>query len=239
MVTYLIKIQNIKGKHMKKSMKFMAAALTLTLFIGCKSDPKSDIQKVSYAIGQQIGSNIKMQGIDVDVKMIAQGIEEAIKGDKARMTPEEMQKAMMDMQKKRMEDRKKEGVANLETGKKFLEENKSKEGIKVTESGLQYRVMTEGKGKKTQKDSKVKVHYKGTLIDGTEFDSSYKRKEPAEFPINGVIKGWQEALSLMSEGDKWELFVPSELAYGEMGRPNIPPNSVLVFEVELLEILKK
>ncbi len=232
---------------MRNSSYFLPlTAVAMLLVVGCKQDPKSDVQKVSYAIGQQIGQNIKQQGIDVDAKMVAQSVEEAITGKDSRMTKEDMQAAMMNLQKTMMEKRtkkmaemKEEAKKNVGIGQKFLDENKAKDGIKVTKSGLQYRVLKKGTGKKPKSKSKVKVHYKGTLIDGSEFDSSYKRNKPAEFPVNGVIKGWQEALTLMKEGGKWELFIPSGLAYGEQGRPKIPPNSVLVFEVELLEILKK
>jgi FKBP-type peptidyl-prolyl cis-trans isomerase FkpA/FKBP-type peptidyl-prolyl cis-trans isomerase FklB len=178
-----------------------------------------------------------MQDIDVDIKMMSQAVAEAVKGEESKMTPQEMQQAMMKMQQDRMASRKKEAEENIKKGKDFLEKNKSKEGVKVTESGLQYKVMKEGTGTSPKKSDTVKVHYKGTLIDGTEFDSSYKRKEPAEFPVTGVIKGWTEALMLMKTGGKWELYIPAELAYGEMGRPSIPPNSTLVFEVELIEIV--
>ena len=121
----------------------------------------------------------------------------------------------------------------------FLIKNKSKNGVKTSDSGLQYEVITEGKGKKPKSDDVVKVHYKGTLIDGTEFDSSYKRNSPAEFPVTAVIRGWTEALQMMPVGSKWKLYIPPDLAYGEAGRPSIPGNSVLIFEVELLDIIKK
>jgi FKBP-type peptidyl-prolyl cis-trans isomerase len=132
----------------------------------------------------------------------------------------------------------KEAAENLAVGTAFLEENKAKEGVKVTPSGLQYKVIQEGTGNTPTADDRVKTHYRGTLIDGTEFDSSYKRNRPAEFPVKGVIKGWTEALQLMKEGGKWELYIPANLAYGERGRPNIPANSTLIFEIELLEIDK-
>ncbi|MCB0412700.1 MAG: FKBP-type peptidyl-prolyl cis-trans isomerase [Bdellovibrionales bacterium] len=224
---------------MKNFKLWSIVLLTLVFTVSCKKDPKSDKEKVSYAIGQQIGTNLKQQEIDVDVKMLAQAIEEARSGKESRMSQDDMRKAMMDLQKQKNEERKKQGEENVKKGNDFLEANKKKDGVKVTDSGLQYKILKEGTGKQPKEDSIVSVHYKGTLIDGTEFDSSYKRDKPAEFPVGGVIKGWTEALQLMKEGAKWELYIPSDLAYGAMGRPSIPPNSVLVFEVELLKIVDK
>jgi len=140
------------------------------------------------------------------------------------------------MMEQRVAKRQEEASKNKATADKFLASNKTKTGVKVTDSGLQYQVITEGKGVLPKDTDRVKVHYKGTLIDGTEFDSSYKRNNPATFGVRGVIKGWTEALLLMKTGAKWKLFVPPELAYGPSGRPKIPPNSLLIFEVELLEI---
>jgi len=137
---------------------------------------------------------------------------------------------------KAMESADEQAGGNLELGAQFLEQNKEVEGVKTTPSGLQYKVLEEGNGRKPKASDEVVVHYRGTLLDGTEFDSSYAREEPARFPVTGVIPGWVEALQMMSEGSKWKLFIPSDLAYGERGNPRIPPNSVLIFEVELLEI---
>jgi FKBP-type peptidyl-prolyl cis-trans isomerase len=142
----------------------------------------------------------------------------------------------MNAQKGAMAKQDEEGKANIEKGKKYLDENKAKPGVKTTDSGLQYEVLTEGKGKAPKATDIVQVHYKGTLIDGTEFDSSYKRGEPAEFPLNGVIKGWTEGLQLMKVGGKNRFVIPSDLAYGPSGNSSIPGNSVLVFEVELLKV---
>jgi FKBP-type peptidyl-prolyl cis-trans isomerase FkpA/FKBP-type peptidyl-prolyl cis-trans isomerase FklB len=152
------------------------------------------------------------------------------------MTPEEMREAMTKMQQGQAAKQEATAKANIELGAKFLEENKKKTGVKVTGSGLQYEVLQEGKGSAPAATDTVKVHYTGTLIDGTKFDSSYDRKEPVEFPVGGVIKGWTEALLMMSPGAKWKLAIPSDLAYGPQGRPGIPPNAVLLFEVELLEV---
>lgn len=202
----------------------------------------TDEQKTSYAIGQQIGQqvaqNFKSQNVKVDADVLGNSIADVIKGVKPRMTPEEMQATLMKMRETVMAKTQEQGKENKAKGTAFLEENKKKAGVKTTASGLQYEVVTEGKGKVPKATSQVKVHYKGTLIDGTEFDSSYRRNEPAQFPVNGVIKGWTEALQLMKVGSKYKLYIPSDLAYGESGRPGIPPNSVLLFEVELLAITK-
>jgi FKBP-type peptidyl-prolyl cis-trans isomerase FkpA/FKBP-type peptidyl-prolyl cis-trans isomerase FklB len=210
-----------------------AGALVLT---GCEKKLDTDTKKASYAIGQQIGKNLKDQGIDVDAEVIAMSMKDA-KESKPKMKPEEMQQALQKLQeginKKQMEA----AETNLAESKKFMEGNKSKEGVKTTASGLQYVVVTEGKGKTPAATDTVKAHYKGTLTNGTQFDSSYDRGQPAEFPLNGVIKGWSEALQLMKVGGKIKLFIPPELGYGPAPHPGIPANSVLVFDVELLDVV--
>jgi FKBP-type peptidyl-prolyl cis-trans isomerase FkpA len=220
---------------------FLMAAL---LMFGCTKnnshsvDLKTDTQKASYAIGQQIGREIKGQGIEVDSGAIAMSIDDVLSGKESRLTMPEMQQVMQRMNEKLMAKESATGKDNKEKGEKFLSNNKTKTGVKSTASGLQYEVITMGKGNKPKATDSVKVQYKGTLLDGTEFDSSYKRNQAAEFPVNGVIKGWTEALQLMPVGSKWKLYIPSELAYGEHGRPGIPANSLLTFEVELVDILK-
>lgn len=199
---------------------------------------KTDEEKASYAIGHQIGNGLKNQGIDANPDIIAAAIKDVIKNDKTKLTPEEMQEAIKKMQENATNKMKKVAEENKDKGAKFLEENKKKPDIKVTASGLQYQVVKDGTGAMPTDAQTVKVHYVGTLIDGTEFDSSVKRGKPAEFPVNRVIPGWTEALKLMKVGSKWKLYIPANLAYGEQGRPSIPPNSVLIFDVELLEILK-
>lgn len=164
-------------------------------------------------------------------------MKDAIKGD-SKMTKEEIQQAMMKLQEAAMKKQQEAAEDNKKKGAEFLEKNKSAEGVKVTASGLQYKVEKEGEGKTPSKTDTVKAHYKGTLIDGTQFDSSYDRGQPAEFPVQGVIPGWSEALQMMKVGSKYKLFIPPELAYGASGRPGIPANSVLVFEVELVDIVK-
>jgi len=204
----------------------------------CAAKLDTQKKKVSYVIGQQIGESMKTQGVDVDVDVLASSIKDALKGEKGKMTEEEMRATMMAAQQEMMAKQQKDGEANLKVGADFLAANKTKEGVKTTESGLQYKVVTPGKGPTPSDNDVVVCHYKGTLIDGTEFDSSYKRGEPAEFPVKGVIRGWTEALKTMKEGEKRQLFIPSDLAYGPSGRPGIPPNSVLIFDIELVKVKK-
>jgi FKBP-type peptidyl-prolyl cis-trans isomerase FkpA/FKBP-type peptidyl-prolyl cis-trans isomerase FklB len=192
--------------------------------------------KISYVIGQQIGQELKAQGIKVNPQALAMSIQDVLDGKESRLSEEEIQAVVMQANQDAVAEQEKEASVNKETGEAFLKANSEKEGVKVTESGLQYRVITEGKGASPKSTDQVVVHYKGTLIDGTEFDSSYARKEPARFPVTGVIPGWVEALQMMKPGAKWELVIPSNLAYGDRGNPRIPANSVLIFEVELLEI---
>lgn len=204
---------------------------------------KTDQDKVSYMIGYQIGSNFKRDGLEVDLNMVTNGMKEALAGTKSPLTPEETQKLMTDLQKglqaKAEAKQKAEGDKNAAAGKTFLAENAKKPGVKTTASGLQYKVITEGKGDSPKATDMVKTNYKGTLIDGTEFDSSYKRGQPATFPVNGVIKGWTEALQMMKPGAKWQLWVPSDLGYGPRGAGDmIGPNATLAFEVELIEVQK-
>jgi FKBP-type peptidyl-prolyl cis-trans isomerase len=203
---------------------------------------KTEVDKVSYIIGTQIARNFKSQEIEVNLEPLMWGLKDVLGDKELAMSQDEMQKVFTDFQQriraKQAAKAAKEATENLAKGTVFLDQNKSKEGVKVLPSGLQYKIITEGTGATPAATDKVKTHYSGTLIDGTEFDSSYKRNQPAEFPVNGVIKGWTEALILMKEGAKWQLFVPANLAYGERGRPGIPPNSTLIFEVELLEVVK-
>jgi FKBP-type peptidyl-prolyl cis-trans isomerase FklB len=203
---------------------------------------KTEMDKVSYIIGTQIGGNLKRGEIDVNLELLIQGLKDALQGKEPALGQDEMQKVystwQQSMKEKQIAKQKQEAAENLAAGTAFLEANKAKEGVKVLPSGLQYKVITEGTGNTPTADDKVKTQYRGTLIDGTEFDSSYKRGKPAEFPVKGVIKGWTEALQLMKEGSKWELYIPANLAYGERARPGIPANSTLIFEIELLEILK-
>ena len=199
----------------------------------------SDMDKASYGIGQQIGKGLQSQGIQVNVDVLADSIRDVLEGKESKLKDEEIKEALGKMQEEMQKKLAAQAQENKSKGAKFLADNKKKSGVKETKSGLQYKVITGGTGESPKDDSKVKVHYSGTLIDGTEFDSSYKRNEPAVFPVGGVIAGWTEALKLMKPGAKWELTIPSELAYGARGRPGIPANSVLNFTVELIEIVKE
>ena len=203
----------------------------------------SEKDKISYMIGYQIGTNFKRDGVEVDLELLKTGMKEALAGDKSPLSPEDSQKLMTELQKglqaKAEAKRKADAEKNTKAGKDFRDANVKKSGVKSLPSGLQYRMITEGKGESPKATDTVSTNYRGTLTDGTEFDSSYKRGQPAKFPVNGVIKGWTEALQLMKVGDKWELVVPPELAYGDRGAGDvIGPNSTLVFEVELLGIEK-
>ncbi len=206
-----------------------------------KLDLKSENDKVSYSIGLSIGKNFKQQSMNIVLDVLMQGIEDGISGDAPQMTDQEIKQTMADFRKQmtaKMEVQKKASEGkNLKEGVEFLGKNKKRENVVSLESGLQYEVITKGTGKKPGLDDTVVTHYKGTFINGKEFDSSYKRGQPATFPVKGVIKGWTEALQLMETGSKWKLFIPANLAYGPRGAGNvIGPNSTLIFEIELLEI---
>lgn len=237
---------------MHYKLRIIAATISLgTLLAACneKSNAEQEIKldnetnKASYTIGVQMGS--QMAGIKemINQEALFMGFKDSIDGKDPRITPEDMQATMQAFQKSvmdaQMAKREAQGKTNIEEGEKFLTENKAREGVKTTESGLQYMVLKEGTGETPKETDTVVTHYTGTLINGKVFDSSYKRNAPATFPVNGVIKGWTEALQLMKVGAKWKLFIPSELAYGERGAgPDIGPNQVLIFEIELLEIKK-
>jgi len=206
---------------------------------------KTQKDKVSYSIGMDIGTTLKKQELDVDPAILARGIRDSMSGQKPLMTDQEMRDTIAAFQKemmaKQQEQTKQMGEKNKKQGEAFLAENKKKEGVKTLPSGLQYKVITAGKGKKPKATDTVTTHYRGTLIDGTEFDSSISRGKPASFPVNGVIPGWTEALQLMEEGAKWQLFIPSNLAYGERGTPGGPigPNATLIFDIELISVQEK
>jgi len=200
-------------------------------------------QKESYSIGYQVGLSIKTDGVEINFDKLVQGLQDAVNEQEPLLSNEEMRTLIVALKEKarevQMQKFREAVVKNAEESAKFLEENGKKEGIKTTDSGLQYKILKEGEGEIPQEEDFVTVHYRGTLLDGTEFDSSYSRGEPQKFQTDGVIKGWTEALQMMKEGSKWEIFVPPDLAYGKGGmHPQIPPNSVLVFEIELLSIDK-
>jgi len=214
------------------------------------ADLKTEDDKVSYSIGYSMGSSFKKDALPMNLEVFEKGIKDGFAGGEQILNEEQINETMKTFQQKmraqkqaetmaRMEERKKAGEANKEKGQKFLEENKTKEGVVTLESGLQYKILKEGTGASPTATNTVKCHYKGTTIDGKEFDSSYKRGEPATFALDKVIKGWTEGLQLMKEGGQWQFFVPAELAYGARGAgEEIGPNEVLIFEVELLGIEK-
>jgi FKBP-type peptidyl-prolyl cis-trans isomerase FklB len=224
----------------------MIAVLSVGIFFGsCFAgetiDLKDEKVKVSYSIGYQVGGDFKRQNYDINPEILLRGVQDALKGNKPLMSNDEMQAALIDLQQQvtaaQEQEMKAKSEKNLSEGRAFLAENKKKEGVKTTPSGLQYTIIKEGTGAAmVQATDTVTVHYRGTLIDGSEFDSSYRRGKPATFPVSGVIAGWTEALQLMKEGDTWQLFIPPELAYGEKGVGKIGPNSTLIFDVELLSV---
>lgn len=232
---------------MRRHKVALAACLAVLLMAsGCTAQEKklelnTLKDKVSYGIGLNIGKDFKEQEIDVDVNLLARGIKDSIAGTEPALTDAQMQEAFEAFQKeivaKQEAKNKAAAEKNLKDGEAFMAENGKKEGVVTLPSGLQYKVIEEGSGKTPAATDTVTVNYRGTLVDGNEFDSSYKRGEPATFPVSGVIPGWTEALQLMKEGAKWQVVIPPALAYGERGAaPVIGPNSTLVFEVELIKV---
>lgn len=194
-------------------------------------------QKLSYTVGYQIGQSIKRQGLEVDTDVVGQAIKDVMTDAQPKLKPEEMQAAVQAHQQASTQKRAAQAGENKKAGEAFLAANKKKEGVITLPSGLQYKVITEGKGKKPKPTDTIVANYRGTLIDGKEFDSSYKSGQPATFPVNAVIKGWQEILPMMPEGSKWQVFIPSELAYGEAGAgADIGPNATLIFDIELISV---
>jgi FKBP-type peptidyl-prolyl cis-trans isomerase len=222
-------------------MKVVVCACISLMLMACQGNTqekvqlKTQVDSVSYAIGLDIGKNLKTQSIDVVAAALTQGIRDAADTGKAMLTEAQAQEVMVAFQHglvmKQFEKHKKEGDA-------FLAANKSKEGVKTTSSGLQYKVITAGTGPKPDSTQTVVLNYRGTLVDGTEFDNTAKRGQPLTYPVKGFIKGWTEALQLMPVGSKWELYIPTELAYGEAGAGGgaIPPGAALIMEIELLSI---
>lgn len=195
---------------------------------------------ISYSLGYQIGGDLRRQHVAIRPDLIVKGIEDALSGSDARLSPEEMKRILVELKKKVLSDQQKElrqlAEANLARGKAFLEKNRTREGVAIRPSGLQYQILREGTGSTPDPEDMVEVQFRGTSIDGTEFDSSARRGKPLTFRADRVIRGWSEALQLMREGAKWRLFIPPELAYGERQTGEIEPNSTLIFEVELLSV---
>ncbi|MBI2383968.1 MAG: FKBP-type peptidyl-prolyl cis-trans isomerase [Gammaproteobacteria bacterium] len=238
---------------MQFSYRILGAALGLALLAGCAkkegaeqttpADLSSDAQKFGYSIGVDLGKSLSVVKGEVDIAALKKGLDETLAGQPPRLDDKQREEikttVARKLQQKQMEERAAKAGAAKEAGEKFLAENKKREGVKTTASGLQYEVVTEGKGDKPKASDKVTVHYKGTLIGGEEFDSSYSRGQPITFPLGNVIAGWTEGLQLMTPGSKYKLYIPSNLAYGERGAgAKIGPNEALVFEVELVGVEK-
>ena len=223
-------------------MKHFAAVAVVVLLaldvFGEEKPPqlKDTKDKASYSIGLDVGFTFKRQNLDLNTDAFSAGFKDAITGRKPLLTEQEVKETMTAFEKEMQQKQQAMTQKNAAEGEKFLAENKTKEGVKTTASGLQYKALKEGSGPQPKATDTVTVNYRGTLLDGTEFDSSYKRGQPATFPLNGVIKGWTEGLQLMKVGSKYQLFIPANMAYGEQGRPGIPPNSTLIFEVELMDV---
>ena len=222
--------------------KYIKIALVVSVISSCQNltqqkfnfDEANELEKVSYSIGINVATSIKSEGLDsINSFYISKGFQDVFENKDLAINIEESNKIIGEYFNKK-QDAKNQRLAI--DSKIFLEQNKQKDGVMTTESGLQYLILSEGRGNNPTLNDNVTVHYHGTLIDGTIFDSSVDRKQPATFPLNGVIPGWQEALQMMSVGSKWKIFIPSELAYGESGTGAIGPNSTLIFEVELLSI---
>ena len=198
---------------------------------------ETDQEKLSYSMGIFFGQTVIRQEMEIDIPAFMQAVEDVLNKSEKKLSDDEMQKIINTYQKKEKEKQITQSTNSKEDGEKFLAENRNNDGVIVLASGLQYKIIKNGEGIKPLTDSRVVVHYRGTLINGTEFDSSYARGEPVELGLNQVIKGWQEALQLMPVGSKWQVFIPSELAYGERGAGRvIGPNSTLIFDIELLSI---
>ncbi len=222
-----------------KILNAIAALALLTTSLGSLAETslESDKEKLSYSMGVFFGQTVSRQDIDVDIPAFMQAVEDVLSEKELRMNMDDMQQILSAYQQQEQQQRAQKANNNLEEGQQYLSENKSRDGVIELDSGLQYKVITAGEGPTPTAEDTVVVHYKGTLLDGTEFDSSYARGEPAELGVNRVIQGWQEALQLMKVGAKWQIAVPSELAYGSRGAGSvIGPNSTLLFDIELLGI---
>lgn len=230
-------------------MRFVLAIILCTVLlaqIGWAAEQpgmKDQKAKDSYSLGYEFGGSLHEQAVEVDRDLLFKAISDALDGNPPALNPQEIRETLTELKRKvaiAQEVRNREDIAkNLEAGRAFMVANKLKEGVKTLHSGLQYKVIKEGNGPIPKTSDRVRVNYRGTLIDGTEFDSSYKRGEPIDVRVTGVIPGWTEALQLMKTGSKWQIYVPASLAYGERRTARIPPSSTLIFDIELLSIVRQ
>ncbi|WP_240693153.1 FKBP-type peptidyl-prolyl cis-trans isomerase [Thiomicrorhabdus indica] len=226
----------MKLKTMSFATLMMVASSTV---YAADANLKTTEQKASYTLAVDLAKNFEKQGLAIDVKAFQLGLEDALSGKEMRLSAEEMNQAVSEVKQqmiqKQLAQREAQGKANAEAGKKFLAENKKKSGVKTLDNGIQYKVLKSGKGESPKAEDTVFAHYEGRFIDGTVFDSSYERGNPLKFSLNGVIKGWSSVIQKMSPGDKWEVAIPSEMAYGEKGAGDvIGPNKTLIFTIELI-----
>jgi FKBP-type peptidyl-prolyl cis-trans isomerase FklB len=228
---------------MKRALAFLPfLALSFGLCAaGEAPEIRDDSDRIGYSIGYQIGGDFRRQGVELRPDLVVKGIRDAVDGANPLMTPEEMSRTLVELKRRvtaaQQEDARRTAERNRAAGEAFLAENAKKDGVVTLPSGLQYKVVKQGEGAPPGATDNVSVHYRGTLVDGTEFDSSYRRNRPSTFPVNGVIRGWAEALQLMKPGAKWQLFIPANLAYGDRGAGSVVlPGSALIFEVELISV---
>jgi FKBP-type peptidyl-prolyl cis-trans isomerase FklB len=223
----------VKLKNITLAILFMSLAAPAI----AATELKDHKQKFSYSVGYRLALSLKAEGLDVDPTAFSAAMKDALSDGKAALTTEEMQAALTAERDKQLKVLQDKVAENKITGDKFRADNAKKEGVKTLDNGIQYKVITTGKGKQASADSEVTVHYRGSLINGTEFDSSYKREKPATFGLSGVIKGWQEIVPMMKEGDKWSVVIPPEFGYAEKGAGSaIGPGETLLFDIELIKV---
>lgn len=240
-IDYIFQAVSLEGVFMNTKLLFIVTCLFVGAAMAADPALKTEKEKLSYALGLQVGTNLKQSEVDIDSAILARAVKDALSGAKPLLSEEEIRATLQDFQQKmvqkQMAHMQQVAAKNKKEGDAFLAANKKKKGVVTLPNGLQYKVVKNGTGKKPKLNDTVVAHYTGTLINGKEFDSSVSRGQPATFPLNGVIKGWQEALQLMPEGSKWQVFIPAELGYGERGAgQHIEPNSTLVFDIELLSV---